>query len=461
MASKIKSRNKFLVFLVLVSILQASCGSERTYHKDIAPIMTENCVSCHRSGNIAPFRLDTYSEVKSWARASLVSMQNRTMPPWTVNNSGECQSFEGTTWMKDKDIAVFADWIENEMPEGDKEDAPEAYKPPARLDGFTHVLKTPAYTPHQFYHPDDQAKERIKHDGETHTNLPTDDYRCFIVDPELTEDKYLTAFEVSSSRPEMAHHMILYLLSGAALEAAEALVPEGETGYECFGGPGIDLVSSEGGLQDGVRMLAGWAPGTPPTRYPEGTGVRIPAGYVPVIQMHYNTENGIGEDVTDIKMVLTDSIDKEAYIIPMADLDMTIPPGQKLASTTFDIPLGEFFLGDTGFSTLPGGVELYGVYPHMHKRGVNLQFEETTPGSKQCLTRVDTWDFDWQRFYFYKQPLELDVTIESSFRLSCGYNTSDDTEPVLWGDGTEDEMCLNFLYMHIPICQTLGDECGF
>jgi len=42
-----------------------------TFNKDIAPIVFEHCSSCHRPGELAPFSLLTYEDVKS--RAALVA----------------------------------------------------------------------------------------------------------------------------------------------------------------------------------------------------------------------------------------------------------------------------------------------------------------------------------------------------------------------------------------------------
>ena len=56
--------------------------SALTYHRDIAPMMEENCNSCHSEGGIAPFALSTHAEVSALAQASLTSMETRSMPPW-------------------------------------------------------------------------------------------------------------------------------------------------------------------------------------------------------------------------------------------------------------------------------------------------------------------------------------------------------------------------------------------
>lgn len=40
-----------------------------TFTKDVAPIFFNNCVQCHRPGEIAPMSLLTYKDARPWARS--------------------------------------------------------------------------------------------------------------------------------------------------------------------------------------------------------------------------------------------------------------------------------------------------------------------------------------------------------------------------------------------------------
>ena len=42
-----------------------------TFNHDIAPMVFENCLSCHRKGEVAPFPLTNYAEVKKKAETIL------------------------------------------------------------------------------------------------------------------------------------------------------------------------------------------------------------------------------------------------------------------------------------------------------------------------------------------------------------------------------------------------------
>src|SRR5579885_901399 len=53
-----------------------------TFTKDIAPIVFNNCTSCHRPGQAAPFAFMNYEDVKK--RGALIAgvTKSRYMPPW-------------------------------------------------------------------------------------------------------------------------------------------------------------------------------------------------------------------------------------------------------------------------------------------------------------------------------------------------------------------------------------------
>src|SRR5262245_38164703 len=113
-----------------------------TFHEDIAPILFDNCASCHRpiedppspkadssddpicvAG--APFSVLDYGAVRRYARAISSAVQRRAMPPW-LPEPGHSE-FAGERRLRDDQIALIAKWVENGAPEGGPADAP---KPP-------------------------------------------------------------------------------------------------------------------------------------------------------------------------------------------------------------------------------------------------------------------------------------------------------------------------------------------
>lgn len=383
----------------------AGAPSGPTYYEDIAPIVAEHCAGCHQAGGIAPFSLDRHEDALEVAEAIEVATRERTMPPWGVDNSGDCHTYEDARWLTDAQIETIAAWVNGDRAAGDPASAP-APAPLPKLQGATRSVE--------------MASEYLPNPS------VDDDYRCFVLDPLLDADAFLTAYEVVPGEARTVHHVLLFALSSPEADAEALALDEAEAGggYTCFGGPGVG----------DFRFLAAWAPGTGATVYPEGTGLKVWSGRKTIMQVHYNLAAGPLPDRTRVDMVLEPSVAEEASVLPLAHLEMELPPGQASTSTTFETVVDD----DVTASIL-------GVYPHMHTLGRSLRVERDRAGQTTCVTSVPRWDFGWQRFYFYDgEP--VDAQPGDVFRIRCDYSTQGRTEPVGWGEGTADEMCLAGFY---------------
>src|SRR6476646_3795349 len=50
----------------------------------------------------------------------------------------------------------------------------------------------------------------------------TDDYRCFVLDPKLAKDAFVTGFDIAPGQPAEVHHVILFRVPPPAAAAARA-----------------------------------------------------------------------------------------------------------------------------------------------------------------------------------------------------------------------------------------------
>lgn len=403
-------------------------------YEQVAPLLAQNCVGCHQAGGIAPIALDGYANASHYAASIKASVQSRSMPPYVVDTSGDCQNYANNHWLTQEEIDLLSDWADQGALVRDP-----AYQPPPPAARPALPAELPQLDMGLTYTPEG---------SEAH---PNDDYRCFMVDAPNDHDMYLTGYEVVPGDPRVVHHVVLYTLAANGGEdsaiAADAADPR--PGWTCFGAAG-----------DGVQisaLVAAWAPGTPVTWFPENTGMTIPGNRKMVIQMHYNLLSGVFPDRTTMKLELKESVEKDASMFFLGNYDFVLPPGQE--SVTIDYSLG--------FNTLAGlyaqyGVSLnsltvYGVYPHMHTAGraLNLSMGRSgdKPGEKgKCTTDVPEWNFNWQQFFFYKEPWQ--VGPGDVFNLSCNYNTVGRTEDTTYGEGTEEEMCISMLYITADFTET-------
>jgi mono/diheme cytochrome c family protein len=384
-----------------------SPGDAPTYYKDVAPILNQHCGNCHVQGGIAPFALLTYDDAKAVSGLMKEKTKAREMPPWNIDNTGDCNTYSNARWLSDADIATIGAWADAGAPEGDPKDAPVAPGAPKGLDKVDLSFDTGFdYTP---------------------DSSQLDEYRCFVVDLGLSEDRFVTGYEVVPGDPREVHHAILYVMESAQAdaqaEAADAADPK--PGYLCFGGPGAAP----------SQWTVGWAPGSGALMYPQGTGLKLGAGRKAVLQIHYNMSNGAFPDRTKVELSLEKSVDKQARIFPVGTNDIVLPPGQADAPAT----------GSLKIPANAGQVTVWGVAPHMHQRGHTLRVDYQEGGQKACVVNVDDWNFHWQGFGLYDKPLTAQGGGTLSIR--CGYDTTHETMVVQHGEGTSDEMCLNFLYV--------------
>ena len=133
----------------------------------------------------------------------------------------------------------------------------------------------------------------------------TDDYHCFVLDPDLARDAYVTGFDITPGRPSQVHHVILFRVPRSAAAAARARDAESRGGgWTCFGGTGL---GSRGGSLDDAPWVGGWAPGGGENVLPADVGIPLERGSLLVMQVHYNLRNGSEPDRTSVELRLSSS----------------------------------------------------------------------------------------------------------------------------------------------------------
>lgn len=356
-------------------------------------------------GGIAPLVLHEYEIVKSYRERIKEVTRDRIMPPWGADNSGSCQTFSRARWLSQTDINTLAAWADAGAPEGKPKDDTHATPKPLVLNHVSVTLDPGAsYTP---------------------SAAAEDESRCYVIDPQLAVDRYLTGFEVKPGSSKMVHHVTLY--SPTSIHESQIALAkdsrEGGAGYACHGGPGVDS-----------QMVAGWEPGMKATLYPERTGLLLEAGRNIIVEVHYRTTNGVESDRTTVDLQLQNSVPLPGTFIEVAAMDLVLSPGQARATA-----VGRF---DLASRLATGTTQVWGVFPHMHERGRQLRIET----DETCLGYIPRWDFDWQQLFFYEAPVRL-TQRDREVRITCTFDTTLESAPIYWGESTKDEMCRNYFYV--------------
>jgi bile acid transporter len=407
-----------------------------TYFQDVKPFMDAKCVRCHVAGTVAPFSLDTYDLAKEHGTIARAAIMAGTMPPWLFADG--CNDYKGNFSLTAQEKATFYAWVDQGMPQGDPA------KPGAKLDigevGLSRVdvsLQIP-----EMY---------------TSKQLP-DEYRCFPVPwpSKYTTDTFMTGYRAVPGNPRVVHHVEVYYIPKAQVQTVMSKdSADPGPGYTCFGGPGA-----------GNGTVGGWAPGSPGYDYPPNVGIKIEAGSVMVIQVHYNTQAaGQAEpDQTKVEFKVDDNVVEGGYDFWMnyawSSGGLNIPAGK--ADVGFDWSADPTSLN--GGSMFGGGsgkaIKIYTAAIHMHNLGTTgFMHLKRKDGTRQCIVELKKWDFHWQGGVRLQNPIL--VNPGDVIEMECRYDNSQANQPVYqgkqqtprnvnWGENTTDEMCLGVLLWGQP-----------
>ena len=185
-----------------------------TFTRDVAPIIFEKCVACHRTGQIAPMSFLSYKEVRPWAKSIREVVIDRRMPPWDADpHYGE---FANDRRLSQKEIDTIAAWVDGGVREGDPKDLPSS---PKFDDEGWGIGK-----------PDVVLKMTMTASVPKEGTIP---YRFFVVPTNFTEDRYIQAAEIRRGTPSVVHHVIINVRDpgrGPLPPAGELLLPAGVGG---------------------------------------------------------------------------------------------------------------------------------------------------------------------------------------------------------------------------------------
>ena len=442
-----------------------------TFSKDVAPILYDNCVTCHRPNNIAPMALLAYTDARPWARSIKDLVVSRVMPPWPADPENSVK-FRNERYLDQDEIDTIAAWVDAGAPKGNDADMPAT---PDFPEGWTYEGGDPDYV---FDLP---IEYMVAAEGE-------EDYIDFYSDIPWEEDRFAEVLELRPSDFRLVHHSgaytadlpwgtqvidgVLHDLEGnsllrAPLPQRPAAVPaeQGEArGQES--GQVAQRVFNEVNLAGSSKLLS-YVPGRGVERHRPGTGKRLAADKWIRWTMHYNpigveaperSKLGVWfntEPVTHEVLTRqagnafpTDPFGSDIYIVQGEEVKPRRDPetGRVRRGQIPNIPPYTDDWKITGITPINEPITLYGLSPHMHLRGKSLRWVVTYPdGREQTLLDVPEFDFNWQIHFELEEPLYLPAGGKISgigvYDNSLGnrWNPGPQLE-VYWGQQSWDEM---------------------
>ncbi len=421
----------FFHLLLLPSALLAAFSAQAqtsiTWAQDIAPILYENCVSCHRAGQIAPFELVTYQDAYNQASSILEDVEQGIMPPWPPDPT--YRHFVQERILTAEEKAKITAWVDQGAPEGNPALAPPV---PAFPSGG------------QFGPPD------IKWQIPTYTvNMPAggdDLYRCFVIHNTLTDTAFMRLMEVVPGNRSIVHHILVYQDTSSKSATADALDP----------GPGFTSLGPDG------ILIGEWVPGQKFLPSPDNMAYRIYPGSDIVVQVHYPQGSQGQVDSSYLNVYLTGQNTSAGIreLYTSSPLNYLFPPWLAwLTNSSIDpyplqIPANtqqEF----TAKYTVPIDVSVLGVSPHAHYINKSFEVFGVTPlGNIINFIKIPDWEFHWQGFYYYPKPVKVPAGTVLYAKTVYDNTVENDENPffppqdVAAGEATTEEMLLvYFTYM--------------
>ena len=381
-----------------------AAAQEVTFTRDIAPIVFQSCVSCHRQGGPAPFSLTTYDEVRRRATQIATVTKSRFMPPWKVEP--RVSHFVGQDPLTDAQIANLAAWATNGAPQGDPAALPPVPQLPAGwLLGQPDLIVKPtkAFTL--------QAQ-------------PTDTFRIFAIRLPVTKRTYVRGIEFHPGNARVVHHANIRIDRTPATRQLDDADPL----------PGYDgLMPRSAEYPDG--HFVGWTPGQVAPLVGSDLAWTLEPGSDLVVQLHLQPSGAVEEVLPEIGLYFSNRPPtRTPTILRLGSQSIEIPPGD-----------ARYVIRDA--YTLPVDADLLAIQPHAHYRAREIRGMALFPdGTSRLVMHITDWDFRWQHVYREVTPIPL----PKGTRLSMEYTYDNSAEnvrnpqlppaKVYWGQRSNDEM---------------------
>ena len=114
-------KTKLIVMAIVLSAILSTESVGQTYTSDVAKIINDNCVVCHRPGGIGPMSFIGYEEVRPWAPLIQMKVANREMPPYAYDHGIGIQDLQGDWRLSQKEIDTIVAWVDSGSQYGDND----------------------------------------------------------------------------------------------------------------------------------------------------------------------------------------------------------------------------------------------------------------------------------------------------------------------------------------------------
>ncbi|MCB1671641.1 MAG: hypothetical protein R3F41_11650 [Gammaproteobacteria bacterium] len=369
-----------------------------SYEREIAPIIAENCASCHREGGIAPFALNSHAMVQGWSPMIREVLMTKRMPPGQID--GHIGEFINDMLVSDSDQQKLLHWIDAGAPKDGQSDPLAALTWPDSKWAFgepDYIIKVPPQT--------------IPATGVL-------DYIHVVVPIDTDKDYWVQGSQYTAGDRTVLHHTL------------NSLIPP-DAGNRRGGFLG-------GGDPDAANITA-YIPGAEPEWMPENTGGLLKKGSKLALQLHYTTNGRETVDASEIGLWFYPDDEVPEKRLSGACACIFTP-------TWTNIPPYDPEFTQQASVTLSRAAYLRSFTPHMHFRGKYMRFFAEYPdGNREELINIANYNYNWQLAYTYQEPrlMPAGTRLVAVGAFDNSVQNPDNPDPsrsVPWGQQSWDEM---------------------
>lgn len=401
---------KFLFLLFLPAFATA-----QTYTDDVAEIINNNCVTCHREGGVGPMSFETYEQVRPWSPLIQMRVANREMPPYAYDQHIGIQDLEGDWRLSQEQIDTVVAWVNAGSPYGDADVVPQIPEMPDPDDWrFAAMLGQPdLIVPSQAYD--------IPANG-------NDLWSKEFVNPGLTEDRCIKAVQVKprGDAAAVVHHANsdVYMYD----EEGE-LVPYGQLTEYAMGKWG-ELMPEGVCRTMPANSLVRWDI----HMFPGGVGATAEGGM-------------IKDNVVEIGLWFHD--EDYAEVNDVYNQDLRLYPLREGYENGHLIIPPHGYLMTQGFHSFDHPVRIDSFQPHGHLRmnAASLEIFYPETGRTEPVSQISNWSATWHHSHIYAEDVAPLVPAGAVLVMKQWYNNTADNpnnpDPDQWvygGSRTGDSM---------------------
>ena len=433
--------NILLIFIIM------GCNKQTSFHQDIKPIIHKNCAVCHHNKGSGPFNLLTYKDVSKRANMILEVVETQYMPPWPADPN--YREFLNQKVLHKEEIMLIKKWIQDGLKIGINDDL--EFRPSIKLDTQADII--------------------VNMDKSYVTNgLNRDEFLMMKFPLLLEKDTFIKYIEFIPGNNQIVHHINAHLITYESHQKENIFNNPRYVNTEQFSDEEsfkkLDILNNDGTYPTLTPSVSNYLPGSESFQYPKGIGgfKAKKKNIILVNDFHYGPTNEPFKDSSYFKIYF-DSI---APVRPIQEIQLGTF-GISDIEPPLIIPANEIKKFKTS-AIITRDISMLTINPHMHLLGksfkayaINL-YNDTIP-----LIKIDDWNFRWQYFYTFRNPLKItagsEIVVEATYDNTFNNPDNPFNPPRLIsertgfnGQGsmrTTDEM-LQFIINYLPYQK--GDE---